>query len=75
LYRRALAIDESIYGPDHPEVAGDLGNLGLLLRELGQSAAADHLMRRALAIYEKSFGPASPQAVQMREWLKPAVIR
>jgi tetratricopeptide (TPR) repeat protein len=75
LYRRALAIDESIYGADHPEVAGDLGNLGLLLRELGQSAAAEPLLRRALVIYEKSFGPASPQAVQMREQLKPAVIR
>ena len=75
LYRRALAIDESIYGSDHPEVAADLGNLGLLLRELGQSAAAEPLLRRALAIYEKHLGPASPQAVQMREHLKPIVTR
>jgi tetratricopeptide (TPR) repeat protein len=75
LYRRALAIDESIYGRDHPEVASDLGNLGLLLRELGQSAAAEPLLRRALAIYEKHLGPASPQAVQMREYLKPIFIR
>jgi tetratricopeptide (TPR) repeat protein len=75
LYRRALEIDESIYGADHPEVAGDLGNLGLLLRELGQSAAAEPLLRRALAIYDKHLGPASPQAVQMREYLKPAVTR
>ena len=75
LYRRALAIDESIYGTDHPEVAADLGNLGLLLRELGQSAAAELLLQRALAIYEKHLGPASPQAVQMREHLKPKVNR
>ena len=75
LYRRALAIDESIYGTDHAEVAADLGNLGLLLRELGQSAAAELLLQRALAIYEKHIGPASPQAVQMREHLKPKVMR
>ena len=27
LYRRALAIDEASFGPDHPEVATDLNNL------------------------------------------------
>ena len=27
LYRRALAIDEASYGPDHPRVAIDLANL------------------------------------------------
>lgn len=28
LYRRALAIDKTALGPDHPEVAADLSNLG-----------------------------------------------
>ena len=32
LYRRSLAIDEKIYGPDHPEVATGLHNWAELLR-------------------------------------------
>jgi hypothetical protein len=32
LIRRALAIDEQSFGPDHPEVAGDLNNLALVLK-------------------------------------------
>ena len=31
LYRRSLAIDEKVYGPDHPSVATDLNNWALLL--------------------------------------------
>ena len=54
-YRRALAIDESAYGPDDPEVAADLTNLGGLLKESGQASAAAAYLRRAAAIYEKAF--------------------
>ena len=32
LLRRALAIDEKSFGPDHPKVAVRLNNLALLLR-------------------------------------------
>lgn len=32
LYQRALAIDQSAYGPDHPQVATDLIYLGGLLK-------------------------------------------
>ena len=31
LMRRALAIDEKSFGPDHPNVARDLNNLAVLL--------------------------------------------
>ena len=31
LYDRALAIDEKVLGPDHPDVAGDLNNKAMLL--------------------------------------------
>ena len=31
MYKRSLAIDEKIYGPDHPEVATDLNNWACLL--------------------------------------------
>ena len=33
LYRRSLAIDEKVYGPDHPEVATDLNNWAVLLEK------------------------------------------
>ena len=34
LYDRALAIDEKVLGPDHPDVAGDLNNKALLLSDM-----------------------------------------
>jgi tetratricopeptide (TPR) repeat protein len=70
LYRRALSIDESVYGPEDPEVAMDLTNLGLLLKENGESAAASASLHRALTIYEKAFGPGSPQVLKLRKTLK-----
>jgi hypothetical protein len=66
LYTRAIAIDESVYGPQNPEVAGDLVNYATLLRESGQRTASVPVLRRALAIYEAAFGPNSPQALQIR---------
>ena len=64
-----MSIDESVYGPDDPEVAGDLTNLGMLLKEAGKTAAADPLLRRALSIYEREFGAGSQQAMKVREIL------
>ena len=60
LYRRALAIDEKSFGPDHPKVATDLNNLALLLRATNRLAEVEPLYRRALAIFEKCFGPNHP---------------
>ena len=34
LYDRALAIDEKVLGPDHPDVARDLNNKAGLLRQM-----------------------------------------
>ena len=59
--RRALKIDETSFGPDHPDVARDLNNLAQLLQTTNRLAEAEPLMRRALAIDEKSFGPRSSQ--------------
>jgi tetratricopeptide (TPR) repeat protein len=60
LFRRALAIDEASYGPDHPNVAIDLNSLALLLKDTNCLAEAEPLMRRALAIGEASYGPDHP---------------
>ena len=60
LMRRALAIDEASYGPDHPNVAIDLNNLAPLLQATNRLGEAEPLMRRALAIDEASYGPDHP---------------
>jgi len=60
LMRRALAIDEKSFGPEHPEVASRLNNLASLLQFTNRLAEAEPLMRRALAIDEQSFGPEHP---------------
>ena len=61
LMRRALAIDEQSYGPDHPEVAIRLNNLASLLKATNRLGEAGPLMRRALTIDEKSYGPDHPR--------------
>jgi tetratricopeptide (TPR) repeat protein len=61
LIERALAIDEAVYGPDHPEVAIGLINLAGIWRDLGQLATARPLAERALAIDEAAYGPDHPE--------------
>jgi hypothetical protein len=67
LFRRAVAIDVSLYGPEQPETAADIANLGMLTKEAGQTAAGNLLLRQALAIYEKSLGSDSAQAKFVRD--------
>ena len=50
LMRRALAIDETSYGAEHPKVAIDLNNLALLLKATNRLEEAEPLMRRGLEI-------------------------
>ncbi len=51
LMRRALAIDEKSFGPDHPNVAIRLNNLAALLQATNRLADAEPLMRRHVAIF------------------------
>ena len=60
LFKRALAIDERAYGPDHTNVASVVNNLGGLLEDLGDLAGAKKQYKRALAIWEKKFGIDHP---------------
>ncbi|HEY4852814.1 MAG TPA: tetratricopeptide repeat protein, partial [Streptosporangiaceae bacterium] len=61
LLERALAIDEAVYGPGHPEVAAALNNLATILRDLGEAGAARSLQERALAIDEAVYGAGHPK--------------
>jgi tetratricopeptide (TPR) repeat protein/CHAT domain-containing protein len=59
-FRRALAIYEKAFGPNHPDVAASLHNLATLYTEQGRYAEAEPLYRRALGINEKALGPDHP---------------
>ena len=59
-FERALAIDETAFGPDHPTVAIRVNNLGTVLRDQGDLAGARAAFERALAIDEAAFGPDHP---------------
>ena len=65
LMRRALAINETSYGPDHAEVAVALNNLATLQQDANRLAEAEPLMRRALAINEASFGLDHPEVAKV----------
>jgi len=60
LAERALAIREKVLGPEHPETATSLNNLGILLKKQGDLAGARSLYERALAATEKALGPDHP---------------
>ena len=62
--KRALAIHEKAFGPEHPAVAQSLNNLALLYSSLSDYAKAEPLYKRALAINEKTLGPEHPAAAQ-----------
>ena len=67
--RRALAIKEAVYGPEHPEVAITLTNLGVLQLQLGERDAAREHAQRAVAIFEASLGPEHPYTAKARDLL------
>src|SRR5262249_7003206 len=58
--QRALAIREKIQGPDHPEVATLLANIGQILDGLHRYQEALMSFERALAIGEKALGKEHP---------------
>jgi tetratricopeptide (TPR) repeat protein len=60
-FKRALAIDEATYGPNHPQVAIAMNNLGGVLRSLGDPEGAKTHFERALAIDEAAYGPDHPK--------------
>lgn len=57
LYDEALAIQERLLGPDHPNIASTLNNQASILSEYGDYSASADRHRRALAIREKALGP------------------
>jgi tetratricopeptide (TPR) repeat protein len=63
-YERALAIRETVLGPEHPDTAESLNNLALLLQDQGDLAGARQLHERALTIREKVLGSGHPETAE-----------
>ena len=57
LLRRSIALREKILGRDHPQVAADLNNLGLIHNRRRDYTEAQVIFLRALAALEKTLGP------------------
>ena len=72
LMQRALQIDETFYGPEHPTVAVRLNNLAELLRITNRVQEAEPLYQRALKIAETSYGPDHPEVANQAQ--QPGVI-
>ena len=74
LAERALALAETAYGPEHPDVGVALNILAEILRDLGDPAAARPLAERALALAETAYGPEHPRIATLRGNLA-AIVR
>lgn len=73
LYIHSLAIREDLYGPDHPDVATSLYNMGWLKYDQGEYDESEPLYLRALDIRRNRFGPDALVVVECMDalgWLK-----
>ena len=69
-FERALRIDEAAYGPDHPNVAIRVNNLGYVLQEEGDLAGAKAHYERALRIWEATLPAGHPNTETVRRNLQ-----
>ncbi|MBC7976365.1 MAG: tetratricopeptide repeat protein, partial [Myxococcales bacterium] len=60
LHEETIALEEAVYGHEHPNIGVSLHNLGNVLVDVGELAAAEPLYRRTLAIFEATLGPDHP---------------
>jgi len=61
-----LAIGEATYGPDHPQVAIYVNNLGSVLQALGDMEGAKKMYERALSIFTEYLGEDHPNTVTVQ---------
>jgi tetratricopeptide (TPR) repeat protein len=60
LYEQALALEQSVLGPNHPLLYRTLNRLGIAHDSLGDSARARAIHERALALARDVLGPNHP---------------
>ena len=63
LFQEALALNQEIYGQDHPETGTLLNNLGMVHEDNGEIQLAEQLFLESLEIRKKVFGENHPSTV------------
>jgi len=58
-FRKALELDQNIYGSRHIETATDMSNLGMFLMNRGRYLDAEPLLRSSLKIFESQVGKSN----------------
>jgi serine/threonine-protein kinase len=61
LYQQLLEMHRKLYGPRHPLVADDLGNLGATMVDLGFYSEAEGYIRQALDVTRNYYGSDNPK--------------
>ena len=61
--RQALAAQQRVLGPEHPDTLTSLSNLSNRLAELGQHQEAADMARQALAAQQRVLGPEHPDTL------------
>jgi CHAT domain-containing protein/tetratricopeptide (TPR) repeat protein len=74
-FRRGLAINEVLHGPDHAANVNLLNNVANQLQELGEYAEALPLAERALALEESVSGPDDPAVALCLDLLAHLLIK
>jgi Tfp pilus assembly protein PilF len=74
-FERSLKIAEAVYGPEHPDVAVRLSNLGVVLWDLGNQAGARANFERALKILKKVLGDDHPNTLLVQKNLAALPIK
>jgi tetratricopeptide (TPR) repeat protein len=69
-YDQALAIDEAVFGKEHPTIAIRFNNLGAVYFELGKNQKAKAYFEKAYKIFKKFFGNEHPHTKTVAQWLK-----
>ena len=64
LTKGLVEVCEAQFGPDHPQTAKALTNMGSVLVTLGDTANAEPALRRAIAIQEQALGPEHPDTAR-----------
>ena len=61
---RAIEVAKRSRGPEHPETAVALNNLGVIFQEIRDYARAEPLLQEALQIRQKVLGPEDPDTAE-----------
>jgi tetratricopeptide (TPR) repeat protein len=62
--RQALALRQTLYGKEHPDVAASLYAIGQVLQRLDRVAESEAAERQALAVRQKLLGPTNLAVAQ-----------